>query len=71
MINLRKVLRSYIKLVVNKKFKVAYRNNLNEVTLCGYKDADLMQMFFIYAGDIPTNVYFSQEWINNISKFYE
>lgn len=30
-----------------------------------------MQMFFIYAKDIPTNVYFSQEWINNISKLYE
>lgn len=55
----------------DKKFKVAYRNDLNEVTLCGYKGADLMQMFFIYAGDIPTNVYFSQEWINNIPKLYE
>lgn len=71
MISSRKVLRSYIKLIVNKKFKVVYRNNLNKVILCGYKGTDLMQIFFIYAGDIPINVYFNQEWINNIPKLYE
>lgn len=36
-----------------------------------YKGTNLMQIFFIYAKDIPTNIYFSQEWINNISKLYE
>lgn len=45
----------------NKKFKVAYRNKGNEVTLNGYNGYEMSQMF-IKAGEIPENMYFSQEW---------
>ena len=48
----------------NKQFKVAYRNGLDEKTLNGYTGRELISMFK-QAGPIPTNVYFSQEWINN------
>ena len=48
----------------NKQFKVAYRNGLDERTLNGYTGRELISMFK-QAGPIPTNVYFSQEWINN------
>ena len=52
----------------DKKFKVAYRNLPNEVTLCGYSGRQLMDMFKeainIY-GYLPNNVYFSQEWSEN------
>lgn len=52
----------------DKKFKVAYRNMPDEVTLCGYSGRELMDMFKkagnIYGG-IPTNVHFSEEWANN------
>jgi hypothetical protein len=47
----------------DKKFKVAYRNAPNEVTLCGYSGEDLQKMFKA-AGPIPDNVYFSEEWAN-------
>ena len=47
----------------DKKFKVAYRNAPNEVTLCGYSGGDLQKMFKA-AGPIPDNVYFSEEWAN-------
>jgi len=47
----------------DKKFKVAYRNAPNEVTLCGYSGGDLQKMFKA-AGPIPENVWFSEEWAN-------
>ena len=45
------------------KFKVAYRNNPDEVTLCGYTGRDLMNCFFAASdgGNYPDNVYFSKE----------
>ena len=48
----------------DKNFKVAYRNQPDEVTLCGYSGKEL-QMCFKAAGDIPENVWFSEEWINS------
>lgn len=48
----------------NKQFKVAYRNGLDEKTLNGYTGGELISMFK-QAGPIPSNVYFSQEWISN------
>lgn len=47
----------------NKQFKVAYRNRANEKTLNGYTGAEMIDMFK-QAGEIPSNVYFSQEWVN-------
>ena len=50
------------------KFKVAYRNQPNEVTLCGYAGKDLMAMFRQAAAQIggyPDNVYFSKEWVDS------
>lgn len=51
----------------NLKFKVAYRNQPDEVTLCGYAGKDLMNMF-VAATDgthnYPDNIYFSKEWID-------
>ena len=48
----------------DKKFKVAYRNAPNEVTLCGFSGSDLQKMFKA-AGPIPENVWFSEEWANS------
>lgn len=50
-----------------KKFKVAYRNQPDEVTLCGYAGRDLMSMFKEAAGEdgYPDNIYFSEEWANS------
>lgn len=48
----------------DKKFKVAYRNQPDEVTLCGYAGRDLMWMFKA-AGEYPDNLYFSEEWYNS------
>ena len=48
-----------------KNFKVAYRNQPDEVTLCGYSGRDLMGMFREAGkrfGGIPDNVWFSEEW---------
>lgn len=45
----------------DKNFKVAYRNQPDEVTLCGYCGAEL-QKCFKDAGPIPENVWFSEEW---------
>jgi len=53
-----------------KKFKVAYRNQPNEKTLCGYSGRELMDMFKEAGkrfGGIPDNVWFSQEWSNNFN----
>lgn len=47
----------------DKNFKVAYRNQPNEKTLCGYYGNEL-QKCFIDAGPIPDNVWFSEEWFN-------
>lgn len=51
----------------DKKFKVAYRNQPDEVTLCGYAGKDLMGMFKEAKGDgeYPENIYFSEEWVNS------
>lgn len=50
----------------DKKFKVAYRNQPSERTLCGYSGRELMAMFKkARNGDYPDNVYFSEEWINS------
>lgn len=47
----------------NKKFKIAYRNYPDEVTLCGYCGRELQEMFN-EAGEIPENIIFSEEWHN-------
>lgn len=48
------------------KFKVAYRNQPDEVTLCGYAGKELMSMFKEAAdGNYPENIYFSQEWTDS------
>ena len=50
----------------DKKFKVAYRNQPNEVTLCGYAGRELMGMFRKACdGNYPDNIYFSEEWANS------
>jgi len=50
----------------DKKFKVAYRNKPEEVTLCGYAGRELMEMFRKACdGDYPDNIYFSEEWANS------
>ena len=47
----------------DKKFKVAYRNQPDEVTLCGYSGREMMSCFKnACRGDYPENVYFSEEW---------
>lgn len=46
----------------DKKFMVAYRNKSNERTLCGYTGNELFWMF-VEAGPIPSNVYFSEDWV--------
>lgn len=48
------------------KFKVAYRNQPDEVTLCGYSGWELMSLFKTACnGNYPDNVYFSEEWANS------
>lgn len=52
----------------DKKFKIAYRSQPDEVTLCGYAGKDLMKMFVAatdYTGKYPDNIYFSEEWVNS------
>ncbi len=50
----------------DKKFKVAYRNQPDEVTLCGYSGRELMSMFKKACdGKYPDNIYFSEEWANS------
>jgi len=50
----------------DKKFKIAYRNQANEKTLCGYSGAELMSCFKNACdGDYPDNIYFSEEWANS------
>ena len=48
------------------KFKVAYRNQPSERTLCGYSGRELMAMFKKACdGNYPDNIYFSEEWANS------
>lgn len=50
----------------DKKFKVAYRNQPDERTLCGYSGRELMVMFKKACdGNYPDNIYFSEEWANS------
>lgn len=44
-----------------KRFMVAYRSKSEETTLCGYTGRQLLNCF-LKAGDIPDNIYFSEEW---------
>ena len=49
-----------------KKFKIAYRNRPEEVTLCGYAGRELMELFRKACNGIyPDNIYFSEEWANS------
>lgn len=49
------------------QFKVAYRNQPNEVTLCGYSGEQLMACFKAAKekNDYPDNIWFSEEWANS------
>lgn len=50
----------------DKKFKIAYRNKPEEVTLCGYAGRELMELFRKACdGKYPDNIYFSEEWANS------
>ncbi len=48
----------------SKQFKIAFRNQLNEVTLNGYSGEEMINMF-LSAGTIPSNIVFSKEWVNS------
>lgn len=48
----------------SKQFKVAYRNKPTETSLNGYTGAEMIEMFKA-AGSIPSNIYFSEEWVNS------
>ena len=45
----------------DKRFMVAYRNQPDQRTLCGYTGAQMMKCF-LSAGEIPDNIWFSEEW---------
>ncbi len=47
-------------------FKVAYRN-IDTVSLSGYSGIETLNMF-LDAGEIPDNVYFSEEWYKYLMK---
>lgn len=52
----------------NKEFKIAYRNNLDEKTLCGYTGRQLIECFKSAErgyGCIPDNIVISEEWYKN------
>lgn len=46
----------------NKQFKVAYRNT-DKASLNGYTGLEMIDMF-LKAGNIPSNIVFSKEWID-------
>lgn len=48
----------------DKKFMVAYRNVGPAKSLNGYTGDEMMDMF-MQAGSIPSNVYFSYEWVSS------
>lgn len=50
----------------DKKFKVAYSNGAEKVTLCGYTGLELVKMFL--AHPVPDNVYFSHAWRRTIEE---
>lgn len=58
--NIRKMYRTAMQ-NPNKKFMVGYRNAINERSLNGYTGGEMIDMF-IEAGNIPSNVFFSEEW---------
>lgn len=58
--NIRKMYRTAMQ-NPNKKFMVGYRNAVNEISLNGYTGGEMIDMF-IEAGNIPSNVFFSEEW---------
>ena len=45
----------------SKDFKIAFRNQPDEVTLNGYSGREMIEMFN-NAGEVPENIYFSEEW---------
>ena len=47
----------------DKKFCIAYRNGVDQKTLNGYTGYEMMRMF-LDAGEIPENIYISEEWYN-------
>ena len=47
-----------------KKFKIGYTNSPNETTLNGYSGKEMIEMFNA-AGEVPTNVIFSDVWVNS------
>lgn len=50
----------------DKKFMVAYRNQPNEKSLCGYTGAELQKCFRDACdGNYPDNIYFSEEWASS------
>ena len=49
-----------------KRFMVAYRNQPNVKTLCGYTGKQMINCF-LSAGEIPDNIWFSEEWYNAIT----
>lgn len=48
----------------SKKFMIAYTNSPSEYTLNGYNGAEMIGMFKD-AGEIPSNIYFSDVWVNS------
>ena len=46
-----------------------YRNLPNVKTLCGYTGAQMINCF-LSAGEIPDNIWFSEEWYNTIQTLY-
>ena len=44
----------------DKKFKIAYRNSRDEVTLNGYSGLEMAEMFL--SMEVPENIYFSNVW---------
>jgi len=46
----------------NKKFQIGYRNTIGK-TRNGYTGYEMMDMFKA-AGEVPSNVYFSKEWVD-------
>ena len=61
--NIRKMYRTAMQ-NPNKKFMIGYRNAVNEMSLNGYTGGEMIDMF-IEAGNIPSNVFFSEEWANS------
>ena len=54
----------YVRKHPELNFKIAYRNKLNEKTLCGYTGLELIECFIEASvpDGIPDNIWFSEEW---------